>query len=160
MGVSGEFSAAALRRVLAQVNSAGVRASRRGLADLGDAMAKQARTNASTGRHAYGTPTPARPGTGPAVISGTLKKSIIRTAVVRNPAGWQAKVGLRPGSPPSYRKNGGWGPSKYGHALETGLKNGARYPFLTPATRMAALQAAVVFGRTFAATDWSPGSSA
>lgn len=149
-----EFTPAALNRILAHINQQGRAASRTGLTSLADALVKQARTNASSGRHAYGTPTPARPGTGPAVISGTLRNSIDRTAVKLNAAGWEAKVGLVPGRTPSYRKGRGATSSKYGLFLETGLRNGAKYPFLQPATRMAHIQAGVVFKNAFDSVQW------
>lgn len=40
------------------------------------AIERQAKINASSGRHQAGTPTPATPGSGPAIISGTLRRSI------------------------------------------------------------------------------------
>jgi len=152
--VASEFNAASIRAALKRIDSQGIKAAQAGLIAMGEAVAKQARTNASNGSHAWGTPTPARPGEGPARISGTLAKSIIRTAVLRDAAGWSTQVGLKPGQFPSYGK-GRTPSSKYGSYLETGLKNGTTYPFLKPATQMAAIQAAIVFGRAFAATDWS-----
>ena len=152
-----EFSAAALRQILAHIESQGRAAARTGLIGLGDALAKQAKSNASNGSHPYGTPTPARPGAGPARISGTLRNSIVRTAVIRTAGGWEAKVGLAPGKSPPYRKGRGATSSKYGLYLETGLKNGTTYPFLKPATQMARIQADIVFGRAFAEAKWRMG---
>lgn len=37
---------------------------------------RQAKQNATGGRHKAGTPTPATPGSGPAIITGTLRRSI------------------------------------------------------------------------------------
>lgn len=37
---------------------------------------RQAKLNASSGRHKAGTPTPASPGSGPAIVTGTLRRSI------------------------------------------------------------------------------------
>lgn len=149
-----EFTPAALRLVLRRIEQQGRAAARTGLIDLSDAVVKQARTNASTGSHLYGTPTPARPGAGPAVISGTLRGSIDRTAVLLDGLGWSAKVGLVPGKTPPYRKRGGTTSSKYGSYLEKGLKNGARYPFLEPATRLVPVQAEIAFKSAFAAAKW------
>lgn len=150
-----EFTPAALRLVLHRIEQQGRTAARTGLIDLSDAVVKQARTNASSGSHAYGTPTPARPGSGPAVISGTLRSSIDRTAVILDGLGWSAKVGLVPGKVPKYRKGRSSTPSsKYGSYLEKGLKNGAKYPFLEPATHLVPLQAEVLFKRAFAAVKW------
>jgi hypothetical protein len=149
--VEGEFSGAAIRAVLAAVERQGIKAARAGLIGTADAVVKQAKINASNGRHAYGTPTPASPGQGPAVISGTLRDSIVRTAVIRAAYGWETKVGLRPGQVPPYRRRGRTESSKYGLYLETGLKNGTTYPFLKPATQLASIQASVAFGRAFTA---------
>jgi hypothetical protein len=158
VAVSGELSAAAIRAALKRIESQAVKAARTGLIGVGDAVVRQAKTNASNGRHAYGTPTPARPGTGPAVISGTLRNSISRTAVVRDAAGWSTKVGMSPGRYPPYGK-GRTASSKYALYLETGLRNGATYPFLGPATQMASIQAAITFGQAFAAANWSSSST-
>jgi hypothetical protein len=148
-----EFSAASLREALVRVQRLGVKGARAGLIKTADAVAKQARTNASNGRHAWGTPTPATPGLGPAVISGTLRRSIIREAVKRSPAGWETKVGMRPGQFAEY--NPRTPSSKYALYLETGLKNGSTYPFLEPASRMAGIQAEVNYRTAFAAIDWT-----
>lgn len=44
--------------------------------ETADEVRKRARRNASNGKHKRGTPTPARPGEGPAVISGHLRRNI------------------------------------------------------------------------------------
>lgn len=149
-----ELTPGVLRLLLNRINTQARAGARTGLIGLADAVVKQARTNASNGSHLYGTPTPARPGSGPAVISGTLRDSIDRTAVILSGIGWEAKVGLVPGKVPPYRKRGGATSSKYGSYLEKGLRNGARYPFLEPASRLAHVQADVVFHRAFAAVKW------
>ncbi|MBV6697433.1 hypothetical protein KV557_09885 [Kitasatospora aureofaciens] len=100
------------------------------LAELADAILKQAKTNASNGTHAWGSPTPARPGEGPAKISGTLVKSLARTSVNRTVTGAEVRVGTQPGMTPPYGRTPS---SKYGSYLEQGLKNGAKYPFLSTA---------------------------
>ncbi|WP_327066905.1 hypothetical protein [Kitasatospora sp. NBC_01302] len=149
-----ELNAASLQAALSRIRSQGIKACRTGLIGAADAVVKQARTNATNGSHAWGTPTPARPGAGPAVISGTLKNSITREAVVRNPVGWTTKVGLQPGRTPPYG-NHPTESSKYGLYLETGLRNGATYPFLGPAAKMAGIQANVTFSQAFAVTSWT-----
>jgi hypothetical protein len=109
------------------------------LTAIGEAVQKQAVINASTGAHPYGTPTPARPGTGPARISGTLVRSIARSDVKRTATGWEVRVGLLHGLYPTYRTSRGAFTSKtpsheYGEYLERGLlPNGAAYPWLMPA---------------------------
>jgi hypothetical protein len=149
-----EYSEAVMRALLARITTQGNQAARTGLIGLADMVTRQAKTNASNGSHLYGTPTPARPGTGPARISGTLVNSITRTATTPSGAGWQVKVGLAPGRTPPYRKGRGATSSKYGLFLETGLRNGARYPFLGPAANLAPIQARVAFAKAFSAVKW------
>lgn len=148
---------ASVRQLMSHIERQARAGARTGLIGLADAVARQAKTNASNGSHAYGTPTPARPGSGPARISGTLAGSIARTAVTANGAGWEAKVGLVPGRVPKYRKGRGATSSKYGSYLETGLKNGTQYPFLKPATNLAHVQADVTFRRAFEIVVWPMG---
>jgi hypothetical protein len=107
------------------------------LTQLALVVEKQAKINASTGAHKYGTPTPARPGTGPAVISGTLRRAITHTPVKFVGGEFSCMVGMGIGSFPKYgsRKTPA---NKYAMYLEkTGLRNGARYPFLIPAFKFA-----------------------
>ncbi|MFI2078461.1 hypothetical protein [Streptomyces triculaminicus] len=104
------------------------------LTQLALAIERQAKINASTGAHKRGTPTPARPGTGPAVISGTLRRSITHSPVLPTGVGWETRVGTSAGFTPPYGRTPS---SQYGLYLETGLRNGATYPFLTPAYRFA-----------------------
>src|SRR5689334_5637675 len=96
------------------------------------AIERQAKINASSGEHKRGTPTPARPGSGPARISGTLVRSITAGDLMAIPGGWSIRVGLAAGLTPPYgrRKTPA---NKYGMYLEKGmLRNGAAYPFLAP----------------------------
>lgn len=125
-----ELLPGAMTAVFAKLAAEGLARGPVALAPLADAIAKQARTNASNGRHQYGTPTPARPGEGPAQISGTLRGSIVRTDVTRTVTGAEVHVGTAAGRVPP---RGGTPSSKYGLYLERGLKNGAKYPFLTTA---------------------------
>lgn len=102
------------------------------LTQLANAIERQAKINVSSGSHKRGTPTPASPGSGPAVISGTLRRSITHSPVRLSGTGWETKVGTAVGISPPYGKSPS---SKYGLALESGLRNGATYPFLKPAYR-------------------------
>jgi hypothetical protein len=115
---------------------------RMALEPLATAVERQAKINASNGRHTYGTPTPARPGEGPAVISGTLKGSVDHSPVTKDATGWMTKVGPRTGETPPYG-GGSTQSHQYGYYLETGLKNGATYPWLKPAADYASKVAAV-----------------
>lgn len=117
----------------AEIDATQAAKTRKVLTALALATERQAKINASVGSHKRGTPTPARPGTGPAVVSGTLRRSLTRGPVVKTAAGWEVKVGTGVGFTPPYGRTPA---SQYGLILEkTGLKNGATYPFLVPAAR-------------------------
>lgn len=120
------------RTLFAEIAADGQMKSRTVLTQLANAIERQAKVNASVGSHKRGTPTPARPGTGPAVISGTLRRSITHSPIVSYGAGWETKVGTAAGIVPPYGRSPA---SVYGLALEKGLRNGATYPFLMPAYR-------------------------
>lgn len=114
--------------------------SAKALTELALVVEKQAKINASSGAHRLGTVTPARPGTGPAVISGTLRRSVTHTPVRLTTLGkFEIKVGMGTGVYPPYSKGAKrrTASSKYAYYLETGLKNGDKYPFLWPAVRFA-----------------------
>lgn len=106
---------------------------RTGLTQLALVVEKQAKINARVGSHKYRTPTPASPGTGPAVISGTLRRSITHTPVIWSGVGWETRVGMAAGLYPPYGNSKRTPSSKYALYLETGLRNGDKYPFLRPA---------------------------
>lgn len=99
------------------------------------AVEKQAKINASSGQHPYRTKTPARPGSGPARISGTLVRSITHTEPAQGLIGMECRVGVASGLfSPHNRKTDS---AKYGRYLELGMiRNGAAYPFLGPAFHM------------------------
>jgi hypothetical protein len=108
----------------------------KGLTSLALVVEKQAKINARVGSHKYRTPTPARPGTGPAVISGTLRRSITHTPVVMEAGALTTRVGMGAGFFPPYGSSR-TPSSKYALYLETGLRNGTTYPFLRPAFKFA-----------------------
>lgn len=149
--------------IFARVDAAGVTRARLALAPLAQAIERQAKINASNGAHRYGTPTPARPGEGPARISGNLARSITHSPITRTAEGWETKVGTAVGFHPPYpRRSRDGGPpkrtpaNKYGYYLErTGLRNGARYPFLGPAARFGADIAAPTIFKAAYGTGWA-----
>jgi hypothetical protein len=103
---------------------------------IATALEKQAKINASAGAHAYGTPTPARRGSGPAVISGNLRRSLTHEPIRSlGPGHWNTRVGTGTGFYPSYGGHSRTPANKYGFYLEHGLRNGTTYPFLLPAFR-------------------------
>jgi hypothetical protein len=137
----------------ARLDAEGQIRGRLGLEDLAKAVEKQAKINASNGRHKRGTPTPAQPGEGPARISGTLRNSIDHSPIAKDATGWFTRVGPRTGQFPDY--SGRTPADQYGYYLETGLKNGARYPFLKPAAEFAGRVSAVtVFNKAYGAGGW------
>lgn len=124
------------------------------LIQLALVIEKQAKINASAGSHRYGTPTPARPGTGPAVISGNLRRAITHEPVrLLGPSHWQTRVGTATGFSPPYGGARRTPANKYGYYLEHGLRNGATYPFLLPAFRHGTTTAA----RTIYDSVYGPG---
>lgn len=109
------------------------------LAEVADKIKELARLNASShGRHAWGTPTPAYPGSGPSQISGTLVRSLNRSPVTREVFGYLCQVGTTAGMYPSYGKGvNSKASSKYGYILEVvGCVDGSRYPFLYAAAEL------------------------
>ncbi|MFD9564341.1 hypothetical protein [Streptomyces sp. NPDC059994] len=136
---------------MAEINREGQLKSRTVLTQLARAIERQAKINASVGAHKRGTPTPASPGTGPAVISGTLRRSITHSPIVPLAGGWETKVGTGVGINPPYGRTPA---SKYGLYLETGLKNGATYPFLQPAFKFGSTIVAPQLYRTVFRVGW------
>jgi len=139
-------------RLFEEINAAAELKTRRVLLQLARVTERQAKINASSGSHKRGTPTPARPGSGPAVISGTLRRSITHTAVAKTATGWEVRVGTGVGFTPPYGRTPA---SQYGLILEkTGLRNGATYPFLFPAANFAMRVAAPALYRTAFGWGW------
>jgi len=134
-------------------------ANRIALSGVADAIVKQARINASNGSHAYGTPTPASAGTGPAKISGTLYKSIDRSSITREPFGWYCRVGMNAGFVPWYAAS--WTSpktsSQYARILEIeGCRNGATYPFLYSAAEFVfEIAAYSIYDRIYGSGRWA-----
>lgn len=129
-------------RLFAEIDRDAQAKARTVVSRLADAVERQAKINASNGAHAYGTRTPARLGTGPAVISGTLRRALTHTAVAFTGGGWESKVGTAPGHAPPYGKSRTLA-NLYGLYLEKGmLRNGAAYPFLLPAFQFGVRQVA------------------
>ena len=137
--------------VFARLDEHGRVRGRVALEPVARAIERQAKINASVGRHKRGTPTPAQPGTGPSVISGTLRRSITHSPIVQSGTGWETRVGTAAGFSPPYGRTPA---SKYGLYLETGLKNGATYPFLVPAYQFVIRAVAPALYRAAYGTGW------
>lgn len=133
-------------RVFTEIEREGQIKTRTVLTRLALVIERQAKINASVGAHKRGTPTPASPGTGPAVISGTLRRSITHTTAVFTGRGWETKVGTAVGFNPPYGRTPA---NKYGYYLENGLKNGTTYPFLMPAYRFGLTVAPALYQQVF-----------
>lgn len=128
---------------------------RQALTALATAMETQAKTNASAGAHAYGTRTPASPGSGPAVISGNLRRSLTHEPVaLLGPGHWSTKVGTAVGFYPGYGSSR-TPANKYGYYLEHGLRNGVTYPFLLPAFRhVTGAGALIIYDAVYGPGSW------
>lgn len=137
----------------ARLDAEGMIRGRIGLEELAKAVEKQAKINASNGQHKRGTPTPAKPGEGPARISGTLRNSLDHSPITKDATGWSTKVGPKVGQFSDY--NTRTPADQYGYYLETGLKNGAKYPFLKPAAEFAGRTSAVtLFNKAYGEGGW------
>lgn len=122
------------------------------LTPVADELKREAKANASQGRHTLGTKTPASPGGGPAQISGTLVRSIDRSPVIRIDRGWMCEVGVAGGYMPYYGRKSS---DAYSYILEiTGCRNGAHYPFLEPAFDMVAAFYAPAFFTSVYGSTW------
>lgn len=130
-----EFRPGAPTAIFAKARDQAVAKGRIALAPVATGIVARAKMYASQGSHAPHTPTPS-PGNplGPAIISGTLVKSIDRTPVVRIARGWLCQVGVRPGMHPYYN-NGNEMSSVYAYILEVegAGRSRHRFPFLYPA---------------------------
>lgn len=130
-------------RLAAIVAQAEVR-SAAALDQVGVLVHERAVSSISARSHAYRTPTPATRGGPPAMVSGTLAKSLTHTTPEPSADGWQVKVGTMPGMTPPYSSRT---PSNlYGHYLETAGagRSHVRYPFLKAAFDVTAKPAALV----------------
>lgn len=125
-------------RLFTKVGAVAEENTRAALEAAARAIEREAKLNVGKGgTHKYGTRTPATPGGPPALISGTLRRSTTHMPVRRVSLGvWETRVGVAAGVYPPYPRSGRRSPSsKYGEALETGLRNGATYPWLMPAAK-------------------------
>ena len=152
-----ELTPGVIAKLFDQLAAQAVARGRTATEALALAVETQAKTNASTGSHRYGTPTPARPGSGPAIVSGALRRSITHTPAVFTGGAWTSTVGIAAGvfhpQPPGKHRSAKPTPvSKVGFYLETGLRNGATYPFLLPAFQFAvSIAAPNIYRETFGA---------
>lgn len=122
-------------RLFAEVTAEGQARARQALTMAALAVERAAKEEVvKGGTHTRKTRTPATPGGPPALISGTLRRSITHTPLIPDGFGWMTKVGPAAGFYPPYGKTR-TASSQYGKYLETGLKNGATYPWLLPAYR-------------------------
>lgn len=149
-----EVTRGTFTKIFVELDAATKVRTRSALLELALVVEKQAKINARSGSHKYGTPTPAQPGTGPAVISGTLRRAITHTPVKLVGGALECYVGMGIGFYPPYgsKKTPA---NKYAMYLEkTGLRNGAKYPFLMPAFKFAVgVPAQLIYKEAFG-TGW------
>lgn len=106
------------------------------LVSMALAIERRAKQNLNQSTHPYGTRSPAAAGGPPALVSGTLRRSVTHNPPTEAGGVWEVKVGLANNFYPPYPRHGKRTRSSlYGFYLETGLRNGTRYPFLVPAFR-------------------------
>ena len=118
--------------------------------ELGLTVERGAKVHAADGgSHRYGQPTTAARGSGPAIVSGTLRRSIISTRLrATGFGGWQMEVGMAAGvypPKPPYPPSAKTASSLYGLYLETVWD----YPFLGPAYRQAMAGAQAIWLKHF-----------
>jgi hypothetical protein len=131
VGGVAEIGPGVLKEILGGVGEDAMLRSKTLLTKLALEVETRAKKNASNGSHERGTPTPAQRGQGPAVISGTLRRSITHEPVKFSGITWFTRVGTMGGLYAPY--NHDTPSSLYGWYLEhiTG------YPFLEPAAKAA-----------------------
>jgi len=141
----GEF-VAIFERLSAKAGGTGAAA----LTALALAVERRAKQDLALTTHTRKTPTPASPGGPPALVSGTLRRSVTHTRPTVLPGMVEVRVGTATGFYPPYGKKR-TPSSKYGFYLETGLRNGDTYPWLRPA-----FQAVVASGDVgrYVAAQW------
>jgi hypothetical protein len=100
---------------------------------IADAIVRAAKEDLTKNTHPHGTKTTATPGGPPALVSGTLRRSVVRTPATLAGLGWEVRVGTAAGFYPPYGGKRRTPSSRYGMYLEKGLRNGSRYPWLVPA---------------------------
>ena len=89
------------------------------------------------------------PGTGPSVVSGTLRRSITHKPVERDGLGWKSVVGMTAGTYPPYSSR--TPASLYAYYLETQMD----YPFLKPACQFAMKVAGpAIWQASFRSANW------
>lgn len=148
--------------LFAKVAAEGVKRARRATVVMAQTTERQAKINVAHGAHKYGTPTPASEGAGPAIISGTLRRSITHTPAVATGGAFVSMVGPAPGFFPPYgipRHHIKPNPkpradsAKYGYYLETG-DWGHTYPWLLPALRVVEITSGPVILREIFSAPW------
>jgi hypothetical protein len=140
--------------VFARLITESQRRNRIALIPIADAIKRQAKTNASNGRHLYGTPTPSMGAPqGPAIISRSLVNAIDRTTPVKTPAGWLVQVGMAPGRVPSYSRRRD--SAQYAEILElVGSRSGRKFPFMHSAAQFGFDIVAPVVYREMYGSTW------
>jgi len=160
------LDAAHLRRHMLSVAAKGHERADKAILSLGLKVLNSARKKVvEGGRHAYGTPTPASPGRGPAGVTYQLRGSLDKEVRIKRGA-----MVVRVGPRDTERRQSGKGARRrmlslrarggsstngvIGAALETGGRYGVRYPWLYPAFKEGTKDHKGAFMVTFSKGDW------
>ena len=122
-------------RVLGRVQAEGLVRAREALGRTARIIETDAKVSLARSTHRPRERTGAVPGGPPALVSGTLRRSVTHLPVTMRGGSWETRVGPAAGFYPNYGGRSRTSSSRYGLYLETGLRNGARYPWLEPAWR-------------------------
>jgi hypothetical protein len=164
--LSDEFSKDKMRAAILRASVSGGLKTDKALTELALKIEAKYKENLGKGgSHQYGTPTPATPGGPPGLISGQLRRSATHSKR-QTAEGLEIRIG--PASTPRAPYSGTAGSTKsrrggrtgahagngatngeVGLYLETGLRNGAKYPALLPAFHEGIAASSVTFRTVF-----------
>lgn len=150
------LSPATLARIFNGLVTEADRKTRTALGLLAREMEKHAKEQLALRTHTRRQTTNASPGGPPALVSGTLRRSIAHTPVHPDGIhGYSTRVGTQRGIYPPYGGRRRTPASMYGLYLETGLRNGATYPFLGPSwTWLARNRSAQILAAVYGSHTW------
>jgi hypothetical protein len=146
-----------LGRAVGRVRSGGMERNTAALVELTQLVERRTKDNLNLRSHSRRTPTNATPGGPPSKVTGDLMRGITHTPPQPSRGGITTRVGPAsniPHSHPSPARGGrtharGSSVGVIGRALETGMRNGKRFPFLVPALRSVSGERGAIWRRHF-----------